>query len=194
MPTRWPDWLLVQLYHFASYIIVDCRCIILGLNKQNPVPIGTHLHILHFLCFEASAISSSISGSPQSESVSQLHPGKQNKNLWLIQSFVQHMISSSLLPGLRHLQSTQTFWPLQSSSWSQSQSANYAKCYLLGKVVLILLLTGFLGHPKLDLAPWAIVLIQSIMVATLVYTTGSRQQSLRPRMHLLKTPAATYLC
>ena len=121
------------------------------------------------------------------------HHNRYHINLWLIQSFVQHMISKSLLPGLRHLQSTQTFWPLQSSSWSQSQSANYAKCYLLGKVVLILLLTGFLGHPKLDLAPWAIVLIQSIMVATLVYTTGSKQHCFLPRMHLLKTPAATYL-
>ena len=36
-------------------------------------------------------------------------------------------------------------------------------------------------------------MIQSIMVATLVYTTGSRQHCFLPRMHLLKTPAATYL-
>ena len=63
----------------------------------------------------------------------------------------------------------------------------------LGCVVNILPLTGFFRHPRLDLDPRAICFIQSIIVATLVYTTGSRQQSLLPRMHLLKTPAATYL-
>ena len=63
----------------------------------------------------------------------------------------------------------------------------------LGCVVNILPLTGFFRHPRLDLDPRAICFIQSIIVATLVYTTGSRQQSLLPRMHLLKTPAATCL-
>ena len=57
----------------------------------------------------------------------------------------------------------------------------------------ILPLTGFIGHPSLDLTPGAFSLIQCARVATLVYTTGSRQQSELPITHLLKTPAATYL-
>ena len=49
-----------------------------------------------------------------------------------------------------------------------------------------------MGHPSLDLTPGAFSLIQCARVETLVYTTGSIQQSALSRMHLLKTPAATY--
>ena len=50
-----------------------------------------------------------------------------------------------------------------------------------------------LGHPLLPLTPGAFSLIQACSVATLVYTTGSRQQLYWFRMHPLNTPAAMYL-
>ena len=96
---------LAQLYNFTSYyIIVDCKCIILCFNKQNPVPIGTHLHVLHFSCFEATAIASSISGSPQSESVSQLHPGKQKKlHITISHIFMINSIICATYDFFKHL-------------------------------------------------------------------------------------------
>ena len=64
------------------------------------------------------------------------------------------------------------------------------------KALSILRLSRFFRQPGLDLAPGAFSLIQSARFATLVYTTGSRQQAVWSGLsirHLPKTPADMYL-
>ena len=64
------------------------------------------------------------------------------------------------------------------------------------KALSILRLSRFFRQPGLDLAPGAFSLIQSARLATLVYTTGSRQQAVWSGLsirHLPKTPAVMYL-
>ena len=54
--------------------------------------------------------------------------------------------------------------------------------------------TIFFGHPALSLTPGAFCLIHCLSSRLiLVYTTGSRQQSVDVRTHLLNTPAAVNL-
>ena len=116
---------------------------------------------------------------------------------WRIAHPHRNRINPATLPSAgKHLQFTQKSEDLQSLFLSQLQagiqheminSHDYRIRTHYPPTSIIL------GHPLLPLTPGAFSLIQACSVATLVYTTGSRQQLYWFIMHPLNTPAAMYL-